>query len=73
VVLATDARFTTDQKTAAADRITRLQQAGCALLWLAFTKELRPLPGLAPVILDDPAHAIATIAKAATAAIRDTH
>jgi hypothetical protein len=72
VVLATDARFTTDQKTAAADRIARLQHAGCALLWLAFTKELRPLAGLAPVILNDPARAIATIAKAATAAIRET-
>ncbi|WP_269853937.1 VWA domain-containing protein [Streptomyces sp. RPT161] len=69
LVIASDGYYTTDEAAAAAERITGLRNAGCAVLWLAFAPDPRPLPGATLLELGDPARAAAAIAKAATTAI----
>ena len=56
----------------AAERIAALRAAGCAVLWLAFAPDPRPLPGATLLELTDPAQAAAAIGKAATAALATT-
>ncbi|SHL81861.1 hypothetical protein SAMN05216268_106301 [Streptomyces yunnanensis] len=69
LVIASDGRYTGEETARAMTRIINLRQAGCAVLWLAFAPNPRPLPGTTVVELDDPARAITAIAKAATVAL----
>lgn len=69
LVIASDGYYRREEAAIAADRITALRQAGCAVLWLAFEPDPRPLPGSTLLQLDDPASAITAIATAATTAI----
>ena len=73
LVIASDGRYTTDEAAHATDRIHTLRRAGCAVLWLAFAPNPRPLPGTTALELADPARAATVIAKAATTAITTTH
>ncbi|MEV0112556.1 VWA domain-containing protein [Streptomyces sp. NPDC050844] len=72
LVIASDGYYRPDEAAHAADRITALRQAGCAVLWLAFEPDPRPLPGSTLLQLDDPASAITANAAAATTAITST-
>lgn len=69
LVIASDGHYTPDEATHAADRIHTLRRAGCAVLWLAFAPNPRPLPGATLLELTNPAGATTAIAKAATTAI----
>ncbi|MGW2651541.1 VWA domain-containing protein [Streptomyces sp. NPDC001393] len=73
LVIASDGRYRPDEATRAADRITTLRAAGCAVLWLAFEPDPRPLPGATLLELTDPAQAVTAIGKAATAALTATN
>jgi hypothetical protein len=72
LVIASDGAYRADEATAAAERITRLTTAGCAVLWLAFAPDPRVLPGATLLILTDPATAAEQIGKAAAQAIART-
>ncbi|MGW4565238.1 VWA domain-containing protein [Streptomyces sp. NPDC004561] len=73
LVIASDGHYGFDEATRAADRITALHTAGCAVLWLAFDTDPRPLPGATLLQLTDPAQAITAIGKAATTALAATN
>ncbi|MFB7636684.1 hypothetical protein ACFC0M_37865 [Streptomyces sp. NPDC056149] len=72
LVIASDGYYNPIEAARAANRITALRKTGCAVLWLAFAPDPRPLPGTTVVELTDPAQAITAIAKAATAALAIT-
>ncbi|WP_445520612.1 hypothetical protein [Streptomyces sp. NEAU-174] len=72
LVIASDGYYHPDEATRAAQRITTLKNAGCAVLWLAFAPDPCPLPGATPLELTHPAQAITAIAKAATTALTAT-
>jgi hypothetical protein len=72
LVIASDGRYRRTDRDEAAQRLTALRAAGCAVLWLTFTPDSRPLPDVTVVELTDPAHAPRTIAKAATQALART-
>lgn len=71
-VVASDGRYRSTEATRAAQRVAALRRAGCAVLWLAFAPEPRPLPGARLVELADPAKAATAIGKAAVAALVTT-
>ncbi|MFD7013534.1 VWA domain-containing protein [Streptomyces sp. NPDC059928] len=73
LVIASDGYYHPEEATRAAERIAGLRRAGCAVLWLAFDPEPRPLPGAALLELTDPAQAATAIGKAATAALTATN
>ncbi|MEU7488061.1 hypothetical protein [Streptomyces sp. NPDC042319] len=73
LVIASDGRYHPVEAAHAAQRITALRTSGCAVLWLAFAPDPHPLPGATALELTDPAQAITAIAKAASAALSDTH
>ncbi|MCZ0972477.1 hypothetical protein O1L55_15875 [Streptomyces albulus] len=72
LVIASDGCYRPDEATRAAERVTALRRAGCAVLWLAFGPDPRPLPGTTLLELTDPAQAITAIGKAATTALATT-
>ncbi|WP_308124891.1 VWA domain-containing protein [Streptomyces sp. NEAU-YJ-81] len=72
LVIASDGYYHPEEATQAAQRITTLQKAGCAVLWLAFAPDPCPLPGTTLLELTDPARAATAIAKAATTALATT-
>ncbi|MEU6512117.1 hypothetical protein [Streptomyces sp. NPDC046942] len=72
LVIASDGHYGSGEATRAADRITALRTAGCAVLWLAFDTDPRPLPGVTLLELADPAQAVTAIGQAATAALAAT-
>ncbi|TGB00867.1 hypothetical protein [Streptomyces sp. MZ04] len=72
LVIASDGYYAPDEAARAADRIKTLTRTGCAVLWLAFAPDPRPLPGTTLLELADLARATAAIAQAATAAIATT-
>lgn len=69
LVIASDGYYSPGEAARAAMRIKALRDAGCAVLWLAFAPDPRPLPGATLVKLTQPARAAAVIAKAATTAL----
>lgn len=69
LVIASDGLYARAEAARASVRVTALNKAGCAVLWLAFAPDPRPLPGTTLLELTDPARATAAIAKAATAAL----
>ncbi|MEU8974837.1 VWA domain-containing protein [Streptomyces monashensis] len=73
LVIASDGHYRPDEATRAAERITTLRAAGCAVLWLAFDTEPRPLPGTTLLELADPAQAVTAIGQAATVALAATN
>jgi predicted nicotinamide N-methyase len=72
LVIASDGYYHRDEAARAAERITALRTAGCAVLWLAFAPDPRPLPGTTVLHLADPAHAATAIGKAAASALAAT-
>ena len=73
LVIASDGVYGDAEKAFAAGRIATLTASGCAVIHLHFGDGHHELiPGAALVRLADPAQAVATIAKAATAAIAAT-
>ncbi|QHA07853.1 VWA domain-containing protein [Streptomyces broussonetiae] len=72
LVIASDGRYRSDEAARAADRITALRAAGCAVLWLAFDTDPHPLPGATLLELHDPAQAVTAIGQAATTALTAT-
>jgi hypothetical protein len=72
LVIASDGAYYPHEASAAAERITRLIEHGCAVLWLAFAPDPQVLPGATPLILTDPATAADAIAAAAARAIAHT-
>jgi hypothetical protein len=74
LVIASDGIYQPNETAAAAERISALTEAGCAVLHLHFGGWLDPMPiPAAPLLeLTDPATAPDEIAKAATAAIAAT-
>ncbi|WP_037913358.1 VWA domain-containing protein [Actinacidiphila yeochonensis] len=73
LVIASDGYYNPDEADHAAERITALRAAGCAVLWLAFAPDPRPLPGVTVLELTDPAQAAAAIGKAAAKALASTN
>ncbi|KUO19168.1 hypothetical protein [Streptomyces dysideae] len=73
LVIASDGCYHPDESDLAAGRIAALRATGCAVLWLAFDPDPRPLPGATLLELADPAQAAAAIGKAATAALAATN
>ncbi|MFI0818598.1 VWA domain-containing protein [Streptomyces sp. NPDC021098] len=72
LVIASDGYYHPDEATRATQRIATVKNAGCAVLWLAFAPDPRPLPGTTLLELTHPADAITAIAKAATTALTAT-
>ena len=72
LVIASDGAYHESEASAAAERVTRLINHGCAVLWLAFAPDPQILPGATALILTDPATAADAIAKAAARAIAHT-
>ncbi|MGW3952870.1 hypothetical protein ACWEKM_18535 [Streptomyces sp. NPDC004752] len=72
LVIASDGYYHPREAEQAAARIAALRATGCAVLWLAFDPEPRPLPGTTLLQLTDPAQAAAAIGKAATTALATT-
>ncbi|WP_326596579.1 VWA domain-containing protein [Streptomyces sp. NBC_01803] len=72
LVIASDGLYSPDETARAAQRITALTKAGCAVLWLAFAPDPWALPGTTLLELTDPAHAAAAIGKAAASALAAT-
>lgn len=72
LVIASDGYYYPHEALAAAERVTALRAAGCALLWLAFDSDPQPLPGTTLLTLTDPAQAATAIAQAATTALATT-
>ncbi|MFF2811823.1 VWA domain-containing protein [Streptomyces sp. NPDC058000] len=73
LVIASDGYYGPDEAARATARITALRKTGCAVLWLAFAPDPRPLPGATVLELTDPAQAIPAIGKAAATALATTH
>ncbi|GHJ35450.1 VWA domain-containing protein [Streptomyces sp. TS71-3] len=73
LVIASDGHYRREEAQAAAERIAALRAAGCAVLWLAFEPDPRPLPGTTLLELADPAQAATAIGKTATTALTTTH
>ncbi|WP_338672607.1 hypothetical protein V1460_06190 [Streptomyces sp. SCSIO 30461] len=73
LVIASDGYYRPAEAATAAERVTALRAAGCAVLWLAFDPDPRPLPGTTLLELTDPAQAAAVIGKAATRALATTN
>ncbi|WP_431953425.1 VWA domain-containing protein [Actinacidiphila sp. bgisy167] len=69
LVIASDGYYRPRETAPAAERIKALRAAGCAVLWLAFAPDPRPLPGATLLELAHPAHAAAAIGAAATTAL----
>jgi predicted nicotinamide N-methyase len=69
LVIASDGYYAAGEAARAAERVTALRAAGCAVLWLAFDPDPRPLPHATLLELADPAQAAAAIGKAATTAL----
>ncbi|MFB7199021.1 hypothetical protein [Streptomyces sp. NPDC056240] len=69
LVIASDGHYYPEEAASAAARITALRATGCAVLWLAFAPNARPLDGATFLELTDPAQAAAAIATAASAAL----
>ncbi|NIY69490.1 vWA domain-containing protein [Streptomyces malaysiensis] len=69
LVIASDGYYAPEEAARASGRVTALNKAGCAVLWLAFAPDPCPLPGTTLLELTDPARATAAIAKAATTAL----
>lgn len=69
LVIASDGYYRPEEAAAAAERMTALCAAGCAVLWLAFDPDPRPLPGTTLLELADPAQAATAIGNAAAAAL----
>ncbi|MFE0276030.1 VWA domain-containing protein [Streptomyces sp. NPDC058992] len=69
LVIASDGYYRPQEAASATERITALRTAGCAVLWLAFEPDPRPLPGTTLLELADPAQAATEIGKAAAAAL----
>ncbi|MCX5206902.1 VWA domain-containing protein [Streptomyces sp. NBC_00237] len=72
LVIASDGWYAPDEAARAAARLTHLHRAGCAVLWLGFDEDTRPLPGATLLNLTHPAQAIPAITRAATAALAAT-
>ncbi|MEV0604266.1 hypothetical protein AB0I82_33905 [Streptomyces sp. NPDC050315] len=72
LVIASDGHYRPEEAAPAAQRIAALRATGCAVLWLAFDPDPRPLPGTTVLELADPAQAAAAIGKAATVALATT-
>ncbi|MFE3646437.1 hypothetical protein ACFXO2_01055 [Streptomyces sp. NPDC059152] len=72
LVIASDGYYRPDEAIHAAARITALRKTGCAVLWLAFAPDPRPLPGTTVLELTDSAQAITAIGKAAATALATT-
>ncbi|QRX91157.1 VWA domain-containing protein [Streptomyces noursei] len=72
LVIASDGYYRPDEAARATARITALRKTGCAVLWLAFAPDPRPLPGTTVLELTDPAQAITAIGKATTTALATT-
>ncbi|MHB6910183.1 VWA domain-containing protein [Streptomyces sp. CB02959] len=72
LVIASDGYYNPNETARAATRITALRKTGCAVLWLAFAPDPRPLPGTTLLELTDPAQAITAIAQAAATALAIT-
>ncbi|MFJ9619072.1 VWA domain-containing protein [Streptomyces noursei] len=72
LVIASDGYYNPDEAARAAARITALRRTGCAVLWLAFAPDPRPLPGTTLLELTDPAQAATAVGKAATTALAST-
>ncbi|MEV8023026.1 VWA domain-containing protein [Streptomyces sp. NPDC086554] len=72
LVIASDGYYHPEEATRASSRITALRMAGCAVLWLAFEDDARPLPGATLLELTDPAQAATAIGKAAATALTTT-
>ena len=72
LVIASDGYYSPGEAARAAQRIDALRETGCAVLWLAFDPDPRPLPGTTVLELTDPAYAAIAIGKAATAALAST-
>ncbi|MEV0598488.1 hypothetical protein AB0I82_04170 [Streptomyces sp. NPDC050315] len=72
LVIASDGYYRPAEAAPAADRITALNKAGCAVLWFAFEPGPCPLPGTTLLELTDPAQAATAIGKAATTALATT-
>lgn len=73
LVIASDGYYRPDEAARASQRVTALRTEGCAVLWLAFAPDPRPLPGTTLIELADPAQAATAIGQAATAALATTH
>ncbi|MEU6572559.1 hypothetical protein [Streptomyces sp. NPDC046805] len=73
LVIASDGYYHPEEADRAAGRIAALRKAGCAVLWLAFDPDPRPLPGTTLLELADPAQAAAAIGRAAAAALATTN
>ncbi|MER8160232.1 hypothetical protein [Streptomyces sp. NPDC094472] len=69
LVIASDGYYAHQEAARASGRVTALNKAGCAVLWLAFAPDPCPLPGTTLLELTDPARATTAIAKAATTAL----
>ncbi|WP_431953094.1 VWA domain-containing protein [Actinacidiphila sp. bgisy167] len=72
LVIASDGYYRRTETAPATARIAALRDAGCAVLWLAFAPDPRPLPGVTLLELTDPAQAVTAIAQAATTALSTT-
>ncbi|MEV0093719.1 hypothetical protein [Streptomyces sp. NPDC050738] len=72
LVISSDGYYAPSEALHAYQRITELRAAGCAVLWLAFEPDARPLPGATFLELTDPAQAAPAIAAAATTALATT-
>ncbi len=72
LVIASDGDYAPCEADAAATRTTALHATGCAILWLAFAPDPRPLPHATLVELTDPHTTAAEIGTAATRALAAT-
>lgn len=70
LVIISDGRFEPEPRATAQKRLDRLRASGCAVLWLATGPWPTPLDGATVHTLTDPATTAATIARAATTAVR---
>ncbi len=70
LVIVSDGQFHPTQRTGGEQRVRRLVEAGCGVLWLAFGRFTDPMPGAQVVRLTDPADAAVAIGTAATRALR---
>ncbi|MGC4808737.1 VWA domain-containing protein [Micromonospora sp. DT233] len=71
LVIVSDGEFTATEIAEGRARLDRLVRAGCGMLWLG-PPDSRPLGGAATTVLGNPADAGRLIARAATAALRNT-
>ncbi|MEV5942790.1 hypothetical protein [Streptomyces sp. NPDC051994] len=69
LMIASDGYYHPEEAARASQRITALRAEGCAVLWLAFAPDPRPLPGATLLELADPAQAATAIGQAAITAL----